>query len=158
MYPAPRRPRRSSFSGVKRMSAPLRHPYALETDPFPSPPPITLVPLPTPPDLSPHSLHSTTRQPRSLSFPLELTCRNFRQIRLSSPHFDFFLFVRLPCAARSPAQVTWMRGRGHPTVLGTRWRSPAIVPPPIHPFFFEAVAPRKLVSQLREGIRGTLIR
>ena len=27
-----------------------------------------------------------------------------------------FLFVR-PCAARSSAQVTWTRGRGHPTVL-----------------------------------------
>ena len=64
-----------------------------------------------------------------------------------------FLFVR-PCAARSPAQVTWTRGRGHPTVPGARWRSPLALtsghPPPIHPFVFEAVAPRKLVSQLRE--------
>jgi len=40
-----------------------------------------------------------------------------------------FLFVR-PCAARPPAQVTWTRGRGHPTVLGARWRSPAITPHP----------------------------
>ena len=64
-----------------------------------------------------------------------------------------FLFVR-PCAARSSAQVTWTRGRGHPTVPGARWRSPLALtsdhPPPIHPFVFEAVAPRKLVSQLRE--------
>ncbi len=64
-----------------------------------------------------------------------------------------FLFVG-PCAARSPAQVTWTRGRGHPTVPGARWRSPLALtsdhPPPIHPFVFEAVAPRKLVSQLRE--------
>ena len=44
-----------------------------------------------------------------------------------------FLFVR-PCAARSSAQVTWTRGRGHPTVPGARWRWPAIAPPPIHPF------------------------
>ena len=59
-----------------------------------------------------------------------------------------------PCAARSSVQVTWTRGRGHPTVPGARWRSPLALtsdhPPPIHPFFFEAVAPRKLVSQLRE--------
>ena len=64
-----------------------------------------------------------------------------------------FLFVG-PCAARSSAQVTWTRGRGHPTVPGARWRSPLALtsdhPPPIHPFVFEAVAPRKLVSQLRE--------
>ena len=64
-----------------------------------------------------------------------------------------FLFVG-PCAARSSAQVTRTRGRGHPTVLGARWRSPLALtsdhPPPIHPFVFEAVAPRKLVSQLRE--------
>ena len=32
-----------------------------------------------------------------------------------------FLFVR-PCAARSSAQVTWTRDRGHPTVPGARWR------------------------------------
>ena len=59
-----------------------------------------------------------------------------------------------PCAARSSVQVTWTRGRGHPTVPRARWRSPLALtsdhPPPIHPFVFEAVAPRKLVSQLRE--------
>ena len=98
---------------------------------------------------------------------LLLKCPTFRGAYLSKifVRFDLvarlrFLFVR-PCAARSPAQVTWTRGRGHPTVPGARWRSPLALtsdhPPPIHPFVFEAVAPRKLVSQLREitfSLRG----
>ena len=59
------------------------------------------------------------------------------------------------CRRSSPpkSQVTWTRGRGHPTVFGTRWRLPAIVPPPNRPFSLRLSLreTRKLVSQLREG-------
>ena len=52
-----------------------------------------------------------------------------------------------------------MRGRGHPTVLAS-WDAltltsdrPPTHPPFLNPFFFEAVAPRKLVSLLLRAAR-----